>query len=45
MVNRELRYSGQALGVGHEYDVSSHAIAGSETARDDIASERQLGMG
>ena len=45
MVNRGLRYSGQALGIGHEYDVSSHAIASSETARDDIASEGKLGLG
>ena len=44
MVNRGLPYSGQALGLGHEYDVSSHAIASGETARDNIASERKLGM-
>ena len=45
MVNRGLPYSGQALGLGHEYDMSSHAIASGETARDNIASERKLGSG
>ena len=40
-----MRYGGQALGIGNEYDVSSHAIASRETAGDDIASEGKLGMG
>ena len=44
-VSRELRYSSQALGVGNEYDVPSHAIASGETTRDDIAGERDLERG